>query len=213
MYLHSPNWRLATGINVFTRECGARRSRSTFVAVRPAEAKMFYSHHLVRVAHSTRHRAPGARDGVHGRDAEVVLRARVRARGRASSRAARRTVRVPGPRTRPRGVSDHSLLGTVRRRGRAQAGDAAVPAAVREAHAARRADRAAPGNGHRASHLAFPLPRRLEAPIDRRPTFPGPLSAKTSPARFPIFLRDDPTTRLTKRASRASRAPRRVSAT
>ena len=78
-------------------------------------------------------------------------------------RARRRTVRVPGPRARPRGVSDHPLLGTVRRRGRAQAGDAAVPAAVREAHAARRADRAAPRNGHRTSRLAFLVPHALQA--------------------------------------------------
>ena len=121
---------------------------------------------------SSEHSAPraAARDGVRGRDADGVLRARARARGRASFRAARRTVRVPGPRARPRGVSDHPFLGTVRRRGRAQAGDAAVPAAVREAHAARRADRAAPGIGHRASHLACALPRRPRGARARRAT-------------------------------------------
>ena len=53
-----------------------------------------------------------------------------------------------------------ALLGIVRRRRRgAQAGDAAVPPAVRQADAPRRAGRETPGNGHRACRAPRRLPR------------------------------------------------------
>ena len=88
-------------------------------AVRPAEANENITSEVER-ALGTARRRPRWRPRPRRR--RRAPRAGSRAWPRASFRAARRTVRVPGPRARPRGVSDHPLLGTVRRRGRPSRG-------------------------------------------------------------------------------------------
>ena len=173
---------------------GGDKSRAAAVhalshAVRPAEANENITSEVER-ALGTARRRPRWRPRPRRR--RRAPRAGSRARGRASFRAARRTVRVPGPRARPRGVSDHPLLEQFGDAGAPKPGTLQSPPLY-----VKRTLRGGQTVRHPGSvivrHISrVPSPDALEARArarDRRPAAPGPLSAFSLSSFLPALQR------------------------